>query len=55
MSGIPRLIERLAGNPLFGMVRLTKTERSAVAACAGYRRILRTGSWQERTEKPVPA
>ena len=34
MSGIPRLIERLAGNPLFGMVRLTKTERSAVAACA---------------------
>ena len=34
MSGIPRLIERLAGNSLFGMVRLTKTERSAVAACA---------------------
>lgn len=34
MSGIPRLIERLAGNPLFGMVKLMKTERSKVAACA---------------------
>lgn len=34
MSGIPKLISRLAGNPLFGMVKLIKTERSAVAACA---------------------
>ena len=33
-SGIPLLIERLAGNPLFGMVKLLKTERSAVAATA---------------------
>lgn len=34
MSGIPRMIEKLAGNPLFGMVKLIKSERSAVAACA---------------------
>ncbi len=34
MSGIPRLIDGLAGNPLFGMVKLIKSERSAVAACA---------------------
>lgn len=34
MSGIPRLISSLAGNPLFGMVKLMKTERSPVAACA---------------------
>ena len=34
MSGIPRLIEGLAGNPLFGMVKLIKSERSHVAACA---------------------
>ena len=34
MSGIPKLIEGLAGNPLFGMVKLIKSERSAVAACA---------------------
>ncbi len=34
MSGIPRLINSLAGNPLFGMVKLIKTERSAVAATA---------------------
>lgn len=34
MSGIPKLIEGLAGNPLFGMVKLLKSERSAVAACA---------------------
>lgn len=33
-SGIPLLIERLAGNPLFGMVKLLKTERSSVAATA---------------------
>ena len=36
MSGIPKLIEGLAGNPLFGMVKLIKTERSPVAACADY-------------------
>lgn len=34
MSGIPKLIDGLAGNPLFGMVKLIKSERSAVAACA---------------------
>ena len=34
MSGIPKMIERLAGNKLFGMVKLLKTERSAVAATA---------------------
>ena len=34
MSGIPKLIEGLAGNPLFGMVKLLKSERSLVAACA---------------------
>lgn len=34
MSGIPKLIEGLAGNPLFGMVKLIKSERSRVAACA---------------------
>ena len=28
------MIERLAGNKLFGMVKLLKTERSAVAATA---------------------
>lgn len=33
-SGIPRLISRLAGDELFGMVRLIKTERSAIAAKA---------------------
>ena len=36
MSGIPKLIQGLAGNPLFGMVKLIKTERSPVAACADY-------------------
>ena len=36
MSGIPKLIEGLAGNPLFGMVKLIKSERSQVAACADY-------------------
>lgn len=36
MSGIPRLISGLAGNPLFGMVKLVKSERSAIAACADY-------------------
>lgn len=36
MSGIPRLIGGLAGNPLFGMVKLIKSERSAVAGCADY-------------------
>ena len=36
MSGIPRLISGLAGNPLFGMVKLVKSERSAVAGCADY-------------------
>lgn len=34
MSGIPKLIERLKGNKLFGMIKLIKTERSAVAALA---------------------
>lgn len=34
MSGIPQLIRGLAGNPLFGMVKLIKSERSKVAACA---------------------
>ena len=36
MSGVPKLISSLAGNPLFGMVKLLKSERSAVAACADY-------------------
>lgn len=34
MSGIPKMIEKLSGNPLFGMVRLIKSERSVVAATA---------------------
>ena len=34
MSGIPKLISSLTGNPLFGMVKLIKSERSEVAACA---------------------
>jgi len=34
MSGIPRLVERMSGDPLFGMVKLVKTERSKVAAKA---------------------
>ena len=34
MSGIPKLIARLKGNKLFGMVKLLKTERSEVAALA---------------------
>lgn len=34
MSGIPKLIEKLSGNPLFGMVKLIKSERSAIAATA---------------------
>ena len=34
MSGIPKLIKGLAGNPLFGMVKLIKSERSNVAATA---------------------
>ena len=34
MSGIPKLINSLAGQSLFGMVKLLKTERSAVAAMA---------------------
>lgn len=34
MSGIPKLIEGLAGNKLFGMVKLIKSERSLVAATA---------------------
>lgn len=34
MSGIPRLIQCLKGNKLFGMVKLIKTERSDVAALA---------------------
>lgn len=34
MSGIPRMIERLTGHPLFGMVKLIKTERSPIAAVA---------------------
>ena len=35
-SGIPKMIERLAGKPLFGMVKLMKTERSIAAAYADY-------------------
>ena len=34
MSGIPKLVERLKGNKLFGMIKLVKTERSQVAALA---------------------
>lgn len=34
MSGIPQFIKGLAGNPLFGMVKLMKSERSAVSQCA---------------------
>jgi PhoH-like ATPase len=34
ISGIPKLIERLKGNKLFGMVKLIKAERSCVAATA---------------------
>lgn len=34
MSGIPKMIEKLSGNPLFGMIRLVKSERSVVAATA---------------------
>lgn len=34
MSGIPQLIRGLAGNPLFGMVKLLKSERSQIAATA---------------------
>jgi len=34
MSGIPKLINSLAGDPLFGMVKLLKAERSNVAALA---------------------
>ena len=34
MSGIPQFIKGLAGNPLFGMVKLIKSERSAVSQCA---------------------
>lgn len=34
MSGIPKLIERLKGSKLFGMIKLVKTERSQVAALA---------------------
>lgn len=34
MSDIPKLIERLKGNELFGMVKLIKAERSRVAATA---------------------
>lgn len=33
-SGIPKLINRLAGESLFGMVKLLKTERSATSALA---------------------
>lgn len=33
-SGIPKMIERLAGNENFGMVKLIKTERSKIAAMA---------------------
>ena len=33
-SGIPKLISKLAGDPLFGMVRLIKSERSLVAGKA---------------------
>ena len=34
MSGIPKMVERLYGKSLFGMVKLIKTERSKVAAMA---------------------
>lgn len=34
MSGIPKTINRLKGNKLFGLVKLIKTERSNVAALA---------------------
>lgn len=34
MSGIPKMIERLSGNQLFGMVKLIKSERSVVSQCA---------------------
>lgn len=34
MSGISKMIERFAGQPLFGMVKLLKTERSDVSAMA---------------------
>ena len=34
MSGIPKMIERLYGKQLFGMVKLIKTERSKIAAMA---------------------
>ena len=34
MSGIPKMIECLAGNSLFGMVKLIKSERSLVSQCA---------------------
>ena len=34
MSGIPKTIERLKGNRLFGLVKLIKTERSNIAALA---------------------
>ena len=34
MSGIPKMIEKLSGNSLFGMVKLMKSERSVVAATA---------------------
>ena len=34
MSGIPKLVERLKGNKLFGMIKLVKTERSQVATLA---------------------
>ena len=34
MSGIPKMIECLKGNKLFGMVKLLKTERSDIAALA---------------------
>lgn len=33
-SGIPKMIQSFIGHPLFGMVRLIKTERSEVAAMA---------------------
>lgn len=33
-SGIPKMIDSFAGNKLFGMVKLLKTERSAIAAMA---------------------
>ena len=34
MSGIPKLIQCLAGHPLFGMVKLIKAERSVIAETA---------------------